>query len=192
MSTATTQTTTRWTIADLEVLPRVEGTREEIIEGELFVSSQPDWRHQETSDNLVVELKLWVRKTGRGKVLSAPGVIFDDENAVAPDVVWISPERADQVLGDDGKLHAAPDLVIEILSPGTRNVRRDRETKLRLYSVRGVREYWIADWDNRSLQVHRRENARLSLTATLSAEDELSSPLLPGFKVAVSRLFPAA
>jgi Uma2 family endonuclease len=102
----------------------------------------------------------------------------------------VSKERLPLVLGEDGKLHDAPDLAVEVLSPGTKNTRRDREAKLRLYSTRGVREYWIADWQAKSLQVFRREQAVLKLVVTLLTEDELTSPLLPGFKVKVARLFP--
>lgn len=190
MTALTAQATTRWTTADLDILAREEGTREEIIEGELHMSSQPDWHHQETCHLIALELSIWMRRGGEGKVLPAPGVIFDEENAVAPDVVWISADRLAAVLGEDGKLHAAPDLIVEVLSPGARNVRRDQELKLRLYSARGVREYWIADWQARTLEVYRRENAALRLVATLYAEDELSSPLLPGFRVRVGQLFP--
>jgi len=53
-----------------------------------------------------------------------------------------------------------------------------------------VREYWIADWQDKTVQVYRRERAALQLIATLLADDELASPLLPGFSVRVARLFP--
>jgi Uma2 family endonuclease len=53
-----------------------------------------------------------------------------------------------------------------------------------------VREYWIADWQERTLAVYRRENTVLKLAATLYPADELTSPLLPGFNVKVARLFP--
>lgn len=87
MTAPAAQASTRCTTADLDILARQEGTREEIIAGERHMSSQPDWHHQETSDNLVYELKAWGRRGGVGRALSAPGVIFDEENAVAPDVV---------------------------------------------------------------------------------------------------------
>jgi Uma2 family endonuclease len=190
MATFPIEATARWTIADVELLDREEGKRYEVIEGDLFVSTQPDWHHQETCNNIAVELTIWTRGSAGGKVLPAPGVIFDEENAVAPDVVWISAERLALVLSDDGKLHEAPDLAIEVVSPGTRNARRDREAKLRLYSTRGVREYWIVDWQAGSLQIYRRELAALKLVATLLPEDELTSPLLPGFKVTIARLLP--
>lgn len=192
MSALTAQTAVRWTISDLESYPVEEGKRYEIVEGELLVSAQPHWYHQGTSDKIVMQLNLWIEKGGSGQVVSAPGVIFDEENAVAPDAVWVSNERLELVLGEDGKLHDAPDLAVEVLSPGSRNERRDREAKLRLYSVRGVREYWIADWQAKTIEVYRRENAALKLAAKLYAEDDLTSPFLLGFKVVVGRLFPSA
>jgi Uma2 family endonuclease len=190
MSTLPVESPVRWKIADLEVFSQEEGKRYEIVEGELFVSTQPHWLHQKTSGRIFAALDQWSAETGHGDTVEAPGVIFDDENAVAPDVVWVSRERLPSVLGEDGKLHDVPDLAVEVLSPGATNIRRDREAKLRLYSVRGVREYWIADWQTKSVQVYRREKAALKLVATLHVEDELTSALLPGFTVSVTRLFP--
>jgi len=190
MSAVPAESASHWTIADVELLSRTEGKRYEIVEGELFVSAQPHWDHQRTCSKLIFELSRWVAENGDGEVVAAPGVLFDDENAVAPDVVWVSAERLKLILGEDGKLHRAPDLAVEVLSPGTMNARRDREAKRRLYSTRGVREYWIVDWQAKSMQIYRREQAALKLALTLLAEDELTSPLLPGFKVKLARLFP--
>jgi len=190
MSTLPAGQVTRWTIADLELLSQEEGKRYEIIEGDLFVSTQPHWYHQKTGGRIFSALDQWASENDQGEAVEAPGVIFDEENAVAPDVVWVSKERLPHVLGEDGKLHDAPDLAVEVLSPGVRNTRRDREAKLRLYATRGVREYWIADWQGKSLQIYRREGAALKLAATLFPEDELTSSLLPGFKVKVARLLP--
>ena len=79
---------------------------------------------------------------------------------------------------------------MEILSPGTENERRDREAKLRLYSVRGVQEYWIADYLTKQVEVYRRNQAQLLLVATFIGTDTISSPLLPGFACAISSFFP--
>ena len=68
-----------------------------------------------------------------------------------------------------------------MLSPGPANERRDRELKLKLYSRQGVLEYWIVDWRLRTVQVYHREQLELRLAATLTGEDVLTSPLLPGF-----------
>ncbi len=183
-------TALRMTIRDLEGFPvPLDDQRYELIDGELFVSTQPHWHHQSSAANIIYALQAWNRQTGAGLVIDAPGVIFANDTAVAPDVVWVSAARLDAVLGDDGKLHAAPDLVVELLSPGTENERRDRETKLSLYSRQGVREYWIVNWQRRELQIYRRREAQLVLSATLLADDVLQSPLLPDFAVQVSEFF---
>jgi Uma2 family endonuclease len=179
----------RFTTSDLELLPDIEGTRYEIIDGELHVSKQPDWEHQAVCTEIIYVLKTWNDRTGAGQVNLAPGLIFTPEEAVAPDIVWISRERKAAALGDDGKLHAAPDLVVEVLSPGSANARRDRELKLKLYSLYGVREYWIADWRARSLQQYRHVQGVLQLIATLVGDDALTSPLLPGFSCPLSDLW---
>jgi Uma2 family endonuclease len=180
----------RMTIQDLEGFPMpLDDQRYELVDGELFVSTQPHWHHQFSAANILGVLWTWNRETGIGMVIDAPGVIFANDTAVAPDVVWVRQDRLDAVLGDDGKLHAAPDLVVELLSPGAENQRRDRETKLGLYSRQGVREYWIVDWQHAELQVYRRREARLELASTLVANDVLQSPLLPGFAVPIGELF---
>lgn len=75
-----------------------------------------------------------------------------------------------------------------MISPGRRNEERDRDVKLKFYSRRGVREYWIVDWREPSIAVYRRRQAKLYLAATLMADDLLTSPLLPGFAWPVREL----
>jgi Uma2 family endonuclease len=128
-------------------------------------------------------------QTGAGEANLAPGLIFAEDDDVAPDVVWLSSARRASILGADGHLHAAPELVVEVLSPGTANERRDREAKLKLYSRRGVLEYWIVDWRTQQVEVYRREELALRLVSTLYATDTLTSPLLSGFTCVVATLF---
>lgn len=181
-------TSLRWTSADLEVLPD-DGKRYEIIDGELYVSKQPHWHHQKVCLRLGRYLDEWNEQTGAGDVSLAPGVIFADDEDVAPDVVWISQARLTASLGPEGRLHAAPEIAVEVLSPGATNERRDREAKLKLYSQHGVQEYWIVDWRRRQIEVFRREQAALRLVETLFEQDILRSPLLPGFECKVGQLF---
>lgn len=181
-------TTRRWTSADLDVLPD-DGKVYEIIDGEIYVSRPPNWGHQFTCGRLFRVLDDWSEATGEGVANLAPGVIFAADDDVAPDVVWVSRQRLATALQPDGRLHEAPDLAVEVLSPGLTNERRDREAKLKLYSQRGVREYWIVNWQRQEVAVYRRQAAWLELVATLLASDTLTSPLLPGFECPVGRLF---
>lgn len=182
-------TTLRWTSRDLEMLPD-DGKRYEIVDGELYISKQPHWHHQRICLRLAAFLDAWSSQTGAGEANFAPGLIFAEDDDVAPDVVWISRERLAIALQPDGKLHTAPELVVEVLSPGMANERRDREFKLKLYSRRGVQEYWVVNWQERSLEIYRRENALLKLDSTLYENDLLQSPLLPSFGCKVGLLFP--
>lgn len=180
--------TLRWTSADLALLPD-DGKRREIIDGELYVSKQPSWYHQLICLDLGAALRAWDRQTGLGITNVAPGVIFAEDDDVAPDLVWISRERLKDELDAQGHLHVAPDLVIEVLSPGLKNELRDREAKLKLYARRGVREYWIVDWRNRQVEVYRGGEAGFELVQTLVVADDLESPLLPGFRYPLRDLF---
>jgi Uma2 family endonuclease len=182
-------TTIRWTSADLEKLPHDETHRYEIIEGELFVSKSPHYYHQKVCSNAVALLNTWSRETGLGEANLAPGVIFSEDNDVIPDVVWISKARLQTALGAGGHLYQAPELVIEVLSPGSQNTRRDRELKLKLYSRCGVDEYWIMDWPTRRIEVFRRTEAQLQLVGTLDEGDTLTTPLLEGFAAPVASFF---
>jgi len=181
-------TARRWTSADLAVLPD-DGKRYEIIDGDLHISQQPHWYHQRACGKIAAALDAWSRQTGAGEANLAPGVIFAEDDDVAPDVVWISQARRATALGPEGHLHAAPELVVEVLSPGGANERRDREAKLKLYSRRGVLEYWIVDWRTQQIEVYQREQLALRLVATLYSTDTLTSPLLHGFVCQVATLF---
>jgi Uma2 family endonuclease len=178
----------RWTTADLELLPD-DGSRYEIIDGELFVTRSPHIRHQTVCVKMATQLEIWSNQTGLGVVIFAPGIIFTDADNVIPDVIWVSKERLEQVINEAGHLTGAPELVIEVLSPGADQERRDKQLKLRLYSVQGVHEYWIADGQKQQIEVYRRENAALRLVMTLYPNDTLTSPLLPEFSCKVSRIF---
>ena len=86
----------------------------------------------------------YLREHPIGEILPGVGVIFDDYNGVIPDLVFATHERMRKTVAD-GRFQAAPDIVIEIISPGSSNERRDRHLKRSLYAARGVSEYWIVD-----------------------------------------------
>ncbi|MEW6211822.1 MAG: GNAT family N-acetyltransferase, partial [Acidobacteriota bacterium] len=173
---------------DLASLPD-DGKRYEIIDGELLMSRQPHWDHQYVCGKLFSRLDDWSEQTELGQPNLAPGVIFADDDDVAPDLVWISRERRDAALEDDGHLHGTPEIAVEVLSPGSANETRDRKMKLDLYSRRGVDEYWIVNWRARQIEVYRRKNKKLRLIETLNESDTLESPLLPGFSCPLKLLF---
>ncbi|HEX8722483.1 MAG TPA: Uma2 family endonuclease [Pyrinomonadaceae bacterium] len=182
------ETSEKFTSADLALMPD-DGKRYEVIEGELYVSKLPSAEHQFACTRICRFLDAWSDESQSGVALVAPGLVFAEDDDVAPDVVWVSRERLAGMLDRAGHLTKAPELVVEVLSPGKANERRDRVAKLALYSRRGVLEYWIVDWMQRLVEVYRRERGALKLAATLYADDALESPTLPGFSCQVSKLF---
>ena len=178
----------RLTNADLEAMPE-DGNRYELIDGELYVSSAPSYIHQTILMNIGGAFLDYLRAHPIGRIIPGVGVIFDDYNGVIPDLIFVTNERLRKTLAG-GRFHAAPEIVIEILSPGSSNQRRDRQVKRNLYAARGAGEYWIVDPENRSVEVHRRNEAgELVLDKSLLQGDELTSGLLPEFSLAVDALF---
>lgn len=165
------------TIADIDAMPE-DGNRYELIEGELFVSRAPTLSHQEIILRLLVAIQKYLEQHPVGRIWPGPGVIFSDFSGVIPDVVYISNERLEEIASGD-RVTGAPDLVIEVLSPGAENERRDRHAKRQLYRKYGVKEYWLIDPQRHTIEVYRSQRFRLS--ATLGLKDHITSPLLPGF-----------
>lgn len=180
----------RWTVRDLDVMPDDGGwKRYEIINGELLVTRAPHIRHQSAAGKIHVRLENWSEATGLGSAFQTPGVIFSPNDAAIPDVVWISKERLANGIDESGHLIVTPELMVEILSPGEQNVQRDKEFKLKLYSLYGVQEYWIANWQLQTMEVYRRSDSQLEMVGTLLSQDSLRSPVLPGFVMALEKIF---
>lgn len=177
-----------WTIADLDLFTD-ESKHYELINGELFVTRTPHWKHQNTVSKIGTALTNWSNESKLGEAAINPGLIFSETDSVIPDVVWCSYTRLANSLDEAGHLIIAPELVVEVISPGEQNERRDRDAKLKLYSNYGVLEYWIADRFSRKLEVYRRDRGILRLALTLYTEDELTSPILPGFKAIIGQFF---
>ena len=174
------------TVADLDAFPEDDGNRYELIGGVLFVSCAPGIPHQRVLVNLIIGLNEYLRTNPIGILVPGAGAIFSDYDAVIPDLAFVRHERWAQVVTGE-KFTGALDIVIEILSPGSQN--RDLSAKRKLYGQYGVAEYWIVDSENQSVLIFRLREQTLEEAATLHHEDELSSLILPEFRLKVSAIF---
>lgn len=179
----------RWTVHDLEILPQNDWIVYEIIDGELFVTRSPHRRHQQTCGKIFRELDTWSEESNLGVAIITPGIVFSEADNVVPDVVWVSNEQLVLLEDEAGHLTGAPELVVEVFSPGKENTRRDKEAKLKLYSIVGVQEYWIVDRLTKQVEIYRRDRAKLILVTTLISNDPITSPILPNFCCSISRFF---
>lgn len=165
-----------------------DGRRHEIINGEHYVSPAPASKHQFVVSTLLGLLWQHVQRENLGRVASAPfDVALSDVDVVQPDLLFLSREHLDRIRPTH--IDGPPDLVVEVLSESTR--KRDEITKRHLYEKHGVKEYWIVDPELEAVKVYRRSGARFGEKIERSAEagDDLTSPLLPGFRVSLDALF---
>ena len=180
----------KWTYEDYRRLPD-DGRRYEVIRGYLYVSPAPSIIHQRAAGRLYKKLDGFVLDHGLGEVFYAPVDILLPEGIaepVQPDLVFI---RAGEEPGDDAQnFRGVPDLVAEVLSPGTR--RYDLGTKLGAYLEAGIPEVWFADPVAATIRVHGlSEDRKRYLELSRGGRGEsVASRALPGLRIAVSEIFP--
>lgn len=176
---------TKMTYDQYRLLPD-DGKRYELIDGELLMTPSPSSRHQRALGNLFSELRAYARAHGAGEAfVSLLDVILEEHLVVQPDIVFVSQERRD-IVGEEA-IHGAPDLVVEILSPSS--FYHDLRRKMGLYSQFGVEEYWIVDPEKQTLDLYVRVGNELQLSRQFACQETFESPLLPGFRLAVSAIF---
>jgi Uma2 family endonuclease len=176
-------TRTRMTAAEFASLPETP-TPPELIDGEVIVSPTPRNTHQAVVRSLLLALT----RLGEGEAILSPmDVYLDDDNVVQPDLFWVSGAKSRCQLGEDDYWHGAPDLVVEVLSPGT--ARRDRGDKYDLYQRHGVREYWIVDPAARFVEVFVYQGEGFTRQGLYGPEETFASSVLAGREIGLEQIF---
>lgn len=178
------------TYRDLVRLPD-DSLRHELLDGEHVVTPSPGTGHQQIVKRVFRPLDHHVERHRLGEVLFAP---FDIKlslfTVVVPDLVYFTAERFARMVNEKHAT-AAPDLVVEVLSPGTR--RRDQGRKRVIYERDGVGEYWIVDPVAQEVTALRRAAPDAGFTAATALAhargETLTSPLLPGLRIPLSNIF---
>ncbi len=179
-----TVTNIKFTYQDYLLLP--EDKRYEIIEGELIMVPAPIPYHQDIFRNLFRVLTEYTESKKLGKVYSAPiDVVLSDENIVQPDILFIFKKRFSIIA--EKNIQGAPDLVVEISSPSTRE--RDRLLKRKLYAKFGVREFWLVDVEKKEVEVLTLKGKGFEKVGFYTRNETLLSPLLQGLKISVNEIF---
>ncbi len=161
---------------------------QQLIAGEVVVS-EPGPVHQRATRKLLVALSTWVDLgERRGEAFLPLDVKLDEENVYAPDILWYADGHGPAE--DRPRPHPLPDLAVEVRSPST--WRYDVGVKKQVYETRGLAELWLADPAAGTVLVYRRSNPAAG-TFDIALEpgpgELLSSPLLPGFELALDELF---
>lgn len=166
-----------------------DGMRHELIDGEHYVTPSPNLKHQRILGNLYQQIRNHLDAHPIGEAFLSPfDVVFTDFDVVEPDLLYMSRDRAATILTEK-HVRGAPELVVEIGSPGTRT--RDETIKRRLYERAGVSEYWFVDPDVDVVRVYRPEDGRFGKATELTREsgDVLTTSLLPGLEMPLARIF---
>ena len=183
----------RYTFADVLTWPDDE--RAELIDGEaIMMAPAPATAHQLISGELFGQLHSYL-KGKKCKVISAPfDVRLFEQDGDSPEDIDTVVDPDISIVCDPSKLDehgckGAPDMVVEILSPSTR--RHDRLTKYNLYQRAGVREYWIVDPTDKSVQVFTLEDGRYAAKDFGADGDKVKVNILEDCVIDLSEVFPA-
>lgn len=175
----------KYTYQDYLNLPD-DGKRYEVINGELVMAPAPNIFHQTVLINLVNELKNFLKKENVGKMLCAPtDVKLSDSNVVQPDIIFISLESSNIVT--ENNVAGAPDLIIEILSPGTAYY--DLIEKKEIYERFEVKEYWLVDPKKRRVEIFNNVGQQFKLNQRIELEGIAKSSVIKGFEMSLENIF---
>lgn len=159
----------------------------ELIEGELFVSPAPYWGHQGAQAELFGRLWRHVTKHGLGQVLVAPtGVRLGRDSEVQPDILYI-PKTHHAYRKDVAYATEPPELVVEIVSPGS--IKHDRERKFVHYAKHGVPHYWIVDPIARSMEAFVLKGSAYALEVKATGSDTFAAPPFPELVIPLADVF---
>jgi len=175
-----------WTYEHYAAIPD-DGQRYEIVDGVLYMSPAPSGWHQKAVLWIAYHLTNYVELGGLGNVVMAPfDVELSFKNVVQPDVVVLLKEHQDQYI--ISRIVGAPDLVVEVASPGTSKY--DRNKKAHAYAQAGVQEYWIVHPLEYTLEVLVLDAGKYRSIGVFSGEQTIPSQVVPDFPVQVRQFFP--
>ena len=173
-----------WTEADYFSLPETNRYLE-LSEGRLIMPPHPTRSHQAALEALYVRIRAFVGERNLGEVHVAPlPVRLWPGKIREPDIFFISAEHRDRI-GE--KVCGVPDLVVEVISPGTREV--DRGEKFAEYAKAGVREYWIVDPEKRTVEVFALRGHVYEPLGIFREGETARSALLQGLEISVKEIF---
>ena len=186
---AVAETQAKISIADfLERTDFEEGYIYELINGEIMRRQSPNALHQKVVGILATYFNLHILPKKLGYVYPAPTDVYFDKNTnlVVPDLNFVSTQRR-HIVQASGYILGTPDIIVEVLSKGTRNV--DRGTKTLLYKKFQVPEYWIVDPVGQTVEIYVYRDGDYELVSSAEESGEVTSVVLDGFKLEVSAIF---
>ena len=125
-----------------------EQPREELLNGKIYMMSSPTVNHSQIASNIYYAFRSYLKGKTCRAFNDGVDVYLTEKDRVIPDAMIVCNKNNIKLDG----IHGAPDLVVEVLSPGTS--KNDKGYKKDLYEKSGVKEYWIIDPMLRSIEVY--------------------------------------
>ncbi len=183
---------TRMSIEEFEQLPEVN-FHVELLHG---VVTYPHWneetmtpapipKHQKISGRIFRILDDYAEAQGGDAYYAPVDVYLNEDSLIQPDLIWLAPNG--QCVETEKDFRGAPELVVEILSPGT--ARRDKTDKFDMFEKHGVQEYWIVDPRDDLIEVHVRDEDTLKRQGAYGPADVFPSPVLDSTSITVRNIF---
>ncbi|HET7585591.1 MAG TPA: Uma2 family endonuclease [Gemmatimonadaceae bacterium] len=144
----------RYTLRDLEQFPE-DGNRYELVDGVLLVTPAPALTHQVVANRLQLQLSRVLVSAGHAHVAGPGAVTVEPATQLQPDILVFPARFSPMLKWMDITEHW---LAVEVLSRSSRMY--DREVKRAAYFALGVRQLWLVDWRDRSVEVWRSPHAR--------------------------------
>ena len=175
---------TRFLASDIWDAPD-NGKRYEVIDGGLYISPTPSWRHQLHLSRVQLAISIWVHDHHLGYVVgSLTAVVLDEVNGLQPDALFVSHERA-HFISERG-VEGPPDLVVEVLSPST--AARDPVLKMPRYAASGVLPYWILDTEGPRIEERVLGEDGYQLVGSFGPGAVFRPTLFPGLEILLDEI----
>ena len=158
----------------------------ELEDGRLIEVPSPRREHQDLMASLYITIRNFAAERGLGTAVMEVDVALPTGVGYIPDIAFISRGREGELLAPDGKVHGAPDLVVEIVSPSTR--KRDRVNKFRNYWLANVKWLWLVDSEDLTVEEYRWTEEGYLCVNIADRGETFESKALPGLKFNLSEL----
>lgn len=165
-------------------LPEAEGI-EEVVNGEIRKMPPNKWNHAQAVERLARELR--AKASENVLIVTTVFGLVIRKQPLTTRVPDLAVFRTDEIVEEDGYIHSAPELIVEVLSPA--NTRSERAGKLNDYESLGVPEVWVISPEARTVEVLTLKENRL-LTTALASEGRIAPRNFPEIAVDVAAIWP--
>ena len=179
--------TKRLTYSDYVQLTPPDSGHYQLIQGELMTMTSPNTRHQRIIRLLTKSLESYLEKYPIGEIFLSPmDVVFTDGDVYQPDILFIL--ESNKHIIEETKINGVPDLIVEVLSPS--NAYYDLVVKKKIYEKCGVREYWIVDPLQNTLDLYVLHNNKFQHKIQIEKKGKIPSEIFPGLDLDLETILP--